>query len=441
MKDGMKRTLQNVALSVSMIAIMVVAFEVLLRMFFPFSVTNVGYAGTPNGQRFGWGFAPHGWVRIEDPDTGKSWLDQVNNHGWRDRDRTYVKPSGVFRIVVLGDSNVFGYIVRTQDTFTHVLEKMLTDGGYKVEVLNIAYSGWGTDQALEALRIEAAKYAPDLVVYNFATNDPDDNIWYQDDGKFGERKPFYYELDDKGIVHRHDNARFAKAQRRITRNDLLAHSEILKRLWVVYKGLGAENKRSYVLRQRRLSRIAYFLRIDETHPFILALKAEGDRETTLEDLRKLFAEHGFADAADRLLPIFEDFEFNDRPLITGTWKPDFDKYNWRLTRALIGEMSKAAKDIGADFAISSDHDAGTYERERQWLAIADDEETRRVYNLVNDYLEEICRSVGASFIKSVEGQQRAKYDGHATAAGNHAMARNINRYVLERYGQRLPKRQ
>ena len=96
--------------------------EIALRIFTPIPLSNVGFVNTPNGLRFGWGFEPHGLVRIESPDTGKVSADRVNSKGWRDRDRTYENPDNAFRVIVMGDSQTFGFIVPKEKTFTWVLE-------------------------------------------------------------------------------------------------------------------------------------------------------------------------------------------------------------------------------------------------------------------------------------------------------------------------------
>jgi len=50
---------------------------------------------------------------------------RYNSHGFRDYERSYEKPQGVYRIVVLGDSYIEGLQVELEKTFTAQLEKML----------------------------------------------------------------------------------------------------------------------------------------------------------------------------------------------------------------------------------------------------------------------------------------------------------------------------
>jgi hypothetical protein len=86
---------------------------------------------------------------------------QYNSNGWRGLSRTYTKPRGVSRIVVLGASFVDGYTVQVQDRFTEVLEASL---GPPFEVINLGVPGYSTDQELLLLEQQGWKYQPDLVV-------------------------------------------------------------------------------------------------------------------------------------------------------------------------------------------------------------------------------------------------------------------------------------
>ena len=64
----------------------------------------------------------------------QAYLIAINSKGLRDVERSYEKPLGVFRIVVVGDSFVFGSGgVETSDRFTDILEKSTKN----VEVINM----------------------------------------------------------------------------------------------------------------------------------------------------------------------------------------------------------------------------------------------------------------------------------------------------------------
>ena len=103
---------------------------------------------------------------------------RINGQGLRaDREYAYAKPTGVKRIVCLGDSFTVGYEVEAEDTFAAVLERQLNGaGGPRVEVLNAGVSGFSNAEECLYLERELLKYEPDVVVLSFFPNDLDDNV-------------------------------------------------------------------------------------------------------------------------------------------------------------------------------------------------------------------------------------------------------------------------
>jgi hypothetical protein len=77
------------------------------------------------------------------------------------------KPAGLFRIITLGDSNVWGAMVPPEATFTAKLDALLKQdcGADQVEALNGGVVGYNTYQAATHLGVNLAAYQPDLVVY------------------------------------------------------------------------------------------------------------------------------------------------------------------------------------------------------------------------------------------------------------------------------------
>ncbi len=95
-----------------------------------------------------------------------------NRLGFRDRDREPAKPAGTYRVLVLGDSITMGLGVdRTEDVFTHVLERELRGRGFSAEVLNFGVSGYNTQQEVEILADKGLAFAPDLVILAYCLND------------------------------------------------------------------------------------------------------------------------------------------------------------------------------------------------------------------------------------------------------------------------------
>ena len=99
---------------------------------------------------------------------------RVNAEGLRGEETTVLKPAGVRRVAVLGDSIAFGYWVADEDGFPRQLERMLNvpgKAGDRIEVLNFGVPGYNLDQEIEALRTKALEFSPDLVVVAFCLND------------------------------------------------------------------------------------------------------------------------------------------------------------------------------------------------------------------------------------------------------------------------------
>ncbi len=97
---------------------------------------------------------------------------RINSHGFRGPERSFDKSPGRKRVVVLGDSYVWGFGVEQEELFTTLVEDRLGPG---VELVNLAVSGYSTDQELLLYRNVGRRYTPDVVVLVVASNDVADN--------------------------------------------------------------------------------------------------------------------------------------------------------------------------------------------------------------------------------------------------------------------------
>ncbi len=102
---------------------------------------------------------------------------EINRKGLRDDEHPYERVAGKKRILVLGDSLVWGYGVEQDYIFTEQLERLLSN----TEVINAGVAGYSTDQELLWLRSEGERYNPDLVILVVCGNDD-----------FGNRKDLIY---------------------------------------------------------------------------------------------------------------------------------------------------------------------------------------------------------------------------------------------------------
>jgi hypothetical protein len=87
---------------------------------------------------------------------------QTNGEGFRDKDHPLEKPSGIKRIIILGDSITFGSGLEYTDIYPYKLGKILKN----VEVFNFGVPGYNTLQEIEILKKKGLKYSPDIVIFH-----------------------------------------------------------------------------------------------------------------------------------------------------------------------------------------------------------------------------------------------------------------------------------
>jgi len=128
-----------------------------------------------------------GWNHLVDPELG--WLMKpnqrgklksssfgtidvvINSKGLRDHEYDY-KRDDKDRIVMLGDSQLFGLGVNIEKTVPKILEKKLVN----TDVINMGMIGYGTDQEYLFMKREAIKYQPDWAILLYTGND----YWFLD---------------------------------------------------------------------------------------------------------------------------------------------------------------------------------------------------------------------------------------------------------------------
>ena len=99
---------------------------------------------------------------------------RTNAFGLRDRERTRVKPPGVFRILSLGESTTFGDQIDATQTYSYLLEELLNADpgiGRPVEVWNCGICSWSSYQSVRWLERDGLAFQPDLVLFYHEIND------------------------------------------------------------------------------------------------------------------------------------------------------------------------------------------------------------------------------------------------------------------------------
>lgn len=100
---------------------------------------------------------------------------RLNARGFRDTEVAVAKPPGVFRVVLLGDSITWGHGVEQSQRYGDILTEDLHLQGRAVQVVNLAVSGYGTDQELLLWEREGRSYCADLVLLGLYENDVREN--------------------------------------------------------------------------------------------------------------------------------------------------------------------------------------------------------------------------------------------------------------------------
>ena len=422
-------------------ALLLATVEIGLSLFAPAAVPTIGRYDVDNGRFYGWGFAPDELLWIVDPDSGEIYPSRTNGRGWRDRERTLDNATGAFRIVVIGDSNVFGHTVPDWGQYTRILEDRLRGDGYDAEVINFGISGWGADQEVEVLRREGIRYGPDLVIMHFSTNDLTENLAHRNSGKFGRRKPFLYDLDADGRLERRPNPRFLGRLKGWGehRKAIVRGSEILKRGWWAEQVLKKFFSTPYRVSEEAYVQLRVITGWDAEDPFMRYLEGRKGRFLEEGEIVDALAAHGHEGERAVVLRTLEDHDFRKG------WSPsryalppvDPRSHPWRLQLRLIEEARRLARDAGARFALLSDNEIGHYEWSRYWFLVAPDEETRRHYLEPSDVLRRHARRIGYGFIENVAKLQRGRADAHPTLEGNRVLADGIHRYLMTHFRSQL----
>ena len=132
------------------------------------------------------------WTR----ETYEPVLVRINSRGFRDEERSILKPRGTIRVLMLGDSFVEALATPFEQIAAVQLEALLQSEivGARVEVVNVGKSGWSTASELQFLRHEAPNWGFDIVVLNFFEGND-----FADNQRQRERTPPYFTIDGEDV--------------------------------------------------------------------------------------------------------------------------------------------------------------------------------------------------------------------------------------------------
>lgn len=115
---------------------------------------------------------PTGYAPVN---TNRRAMRPQNSRGYRDLERSLVKPPGTRRVLSLGDSFAWGASVEFEDAYPQRLERALSRRRRETwQVVNLALPGMNSVDEEGQLRTEGFAYAPDVVLLGFVLNDSED---------------------------------------------------------------------------------------------------------------------------------------------------------------------------------------------------------------------------------------------------------------------------
>lgn len=157
------QTVTNIVLALLTIAVPITFLELALKPFASSEATTI----FTRDESLGWRLQPNaegtwGGVPVK-----------INGKGLRGPELPYEKPVDTSRILYLGDSVTFGFLIADdQATFPHqvgqILEARLSQ---PIETVNAGVGGYSPWQEYRYFAAEGLNYQPDLVIVSFVLND------------------------------------------------------------------------------------------------------------------------------------------------------------------------------------------------------------------------------------------------------------------------------
>ncbi len=211
------KLIHNILLALAVFAISLIVLEGLCAHYLRKYKIFERLSDPPIGRQdkdLGWGFIPgSSGERVTSDFTAQY---SINSIGIRDKEVVFVRQPGVFRILALGESNLFGQGVNYGNRFSEIIENSLIN----VEVINMGVWGYGADQSLLQLERDGCRFDADMVAL-FVMNDSFKRCMYS---RFMGRSKPRFVADSQGsglVLERMQNAGADTSRNPLAKSKLL----------------------------------------------------------------------------------------------------------------------------------------------------------------------------------------------------------------------------
>jgi len=166
-----KKFLKNIILALAGICLAIFLAEIFVRIFYPESRDHVLPSGLYENDRYlGWKLSKEKSANHHSKFFNVNYT--TNSFGFRDKKRIIQKENEKYRILLYGDSQIFGWGNPAEIRFSNLLEKSLPN----VEIWNLAVPAYGLDQQILSYQRDAVD--ADAVIF-FVSEYTVDRIKYE----------------------------------------------------------------------------------------------------------------------------------------------------------------------------------------------------------------------------------------------------------------------
>ena len=193
MSPRTRDVLKKIGLLTATLLVTLLVAEIAVRIIFPGWAPRTGRIVElwQYDRDYGWSHVPGSTGRFSS--YGFDTVVEINSQGFRGPEPPSQRDPSRRRIVVIGDSYAWGFGVDYDDIFASRIQTACPT----VDVINLAVSGYSTDQELLLFEEKGALYDPDIVILVMAGNDFESNVRSKEYVYY--YKPVF-EIDDGELV-------------------------------------------------------------------------------------------------------------------------------------------------------------------------------------------------------------------------------------------------